>query len=406
MKSRIIISVFNQGLLSLFNLLLSIYFIKKMDFESFGHYSLIFAIGMTFISFQNSLIVTPMAIRTKKRVLSGLSKYTPFYNSSEFIYLILIIIFSILIVSFIDLSSKDVSCYLVAYCLRDYLKSLLLIEFKVVFALVSDIVFIILSILFLIINFYFFLFTPSSALFSLGSASLLSSILLLVFSDIKFNFIFDFFKLYRFYKVKVWSISKWASIGVIVTEIHSRIYIFVLTIFYPTEILGLVQAARVFFGPLNLLLNGWIRVARNHFTSMLGVKKYEDFYSFYYLSIFFVIAINFMVLCSMYFFWAFIENYIFSGTEHDMFLTVFLWGLCVGIIQLRMVVTTALQAFAIFKIQTYFNLVAGGVTVFAAFLIVYLLDWKFMPLSIAFGELVLLSISTVYLQKLKRVNNG
>lgn len=405
MKGKVFTSIINQGALSLFNLLISVYFIKKMDFHSFGQYSLIFAIGMTLISFQNSLIITPMAIRTKKRVKVGLSKYTHFYNSSILIYLAFTLLIALPLTKFIELGFIDVSCYLVAYCLREYLKSLLLIEFKVKAVFVIDIVFILFSICFLMCAVYFYVLTPSNALFCLGSASFLSSMMLLNFYKIDFILNLDFFKLYRFYKVKVWSVAKWASIGVVITEVHSRIYIIVLTMFYSTEVLGLVQAARVFFGPLNLLLNGWIRIARNYFASLLGSKLYGCFYKFYYLSLISVIVINVVIVSLIYFFWTDIDNFIFSETEFEMFCTVFLWGICVGIIQLRMVVTTALQAFDVFKLQTYFNLIAGAITVLAALVITFVLDWQFMPLSIALGELVLLSISAVYLNKFKRELN-
>lgn len=404
MKGKIITSILNQGILSVFNLLISIYLIKVLSFNSFGQYSLIFAIGMTLISFQNSLIVTPMAIRTKKRVLHGFSKYISFYNTIELIYLLIAFFIAFFIMIFSKLSLIAVGLYLVSFCLREYIKSLLLIDFNVRKVFFLDVVFILLSLLFLFLNKALYQITPNSVLLMLGGASLCAALIPLLYLKLKLTF--SVTKIYRFYSMKIWSISKWSSIGVLITEIHSRLYIIVLTTFYSAEILGLVQAARVFFGPLNLLINGWIRVARNYLTSLLGSNSLSKFGQFYKLSIICVVVINVLILFLIYFTWAFVEDYLFSDAEEKMFLTVFLWGVCVAIIQLRMVTSTALQAFDVFKIQTLFNLVASLSTVISMAFIIVFSDWRYVPLSIAFGELVLLIMSYIYLNKLKRVQSA
>ncbi|TMP70806.1 hypothetical protein CWB76_08945 [Pseudoalteromonas sp. S1609] len=404
MKGKIITSILNQGILSVFNLLISIYLIRILSFESFGQYSLIFAIGMTLISFQNSLIVTPMAIRTKKRVLNGFSKYINFYNTIELLYLVVASFIAFFITIYSQLSLIAVGLYLVSFCLREYIKSLLLIDFNVRKVFFLDVVFISLSLLLLFLNKLLYQITPNSVLLLLGLASLCAALIPLLYLKLKLTF--SIIKVYRFYSVKIWSIAKWSSIGVLITEIHSRLYIVVLTAFYSAEILGLVQAARVFFGPLNLLINGWIRVARNHLASLVGTNSLRKFGQFYTLSIICVVFLNVFILFLIYFTWAFVEDYLFSDAKQEMFLTVFLWGLCVAIIQLRMVTSTALQAFDVFKIQTLFNLVASLSTVISMTFIIIFFDWRYVPLSIAFGELVLLIMSYIYLNKLKRVQSA
>lgn len=403
MKRKIVTSILNQGILSVFNLLISLYLIKVLSFESFGEYSLVFAVGMTLISFQNSLIVTPMSIRTKKRVLYGFSKYINFYNATEFVYLWITVLVSLCIMLFFDLHIIAVGCYLMSFCLREYIKSLLLIDFNVEKVFYLDAIFILFAIFFLFINQTLNSITPSSVLFLLGLASLCAVIFPIFF--LKLNLTFSIYKLYRFYKVKIWPIAKWSSIGVLITEIHSRLYIVVLTMLYSSEILGLVQAARVFFGPLNLLINGWIRVARNYLTSLLGSNSYDKFGKFYRLSILCVVIINIFILFLIYFIWPSVEEFLFSDSKQDMFITVFLWGACIAIIQLRMVTSTALQAFDVFKMQTLFNLVASLSTVVSMIFIVVILNWKYVPLSIAFGELILLIMSYIYLKKVKRVQS-
>ena len=150
-----------------------------------------------------------------------------------------------------------------------------------------------------------------------------------------------------------------------------------------------------------MLINGWLRIARNYFASLLGDKNGKRFIQFFNLSIAGVVVVNFVVILLVVSLWDNIKNYLFDSVDIDMLLTVLLWAGAVFIIQLRTVVSTALQAFGVFKMQAYFNAVVSIVTISSALIISKLLSWEFMPLSIISGELVLLFMSTFYYLKLK-----
>ena len=399
MKSKIIISVINQGLLSVFNFLLSIYLIKVLGFKDFGFYSLIFAIGLSLISFQNAFVTTPMSLLTKKRVLVGLSKYQSYFNTCQYVYLLGVVFICVIANYFIMVDLLAICIYLTAFCFRDYVKSQMLLSYKVNLVLISDILFVVSVVLLTLLIESYNLLSLSNILIILGGCSFFVNIICK--NALNLRIVQNYRLFWKFYSFKIWRISKWTSIGVMLTELHSRAYLLVLSVFYSADILGLVQAARVLFGPLNLLINGWLRIARNYFASLLGENKRQKFIQFFNWSITGVVAVNFIVFLLVITLWDNIKNYLFESVNVDMLLTVLLWAGAVFIIQLRTVVSTALQAFGVFKMQAYFNAAASILTISIAIIISMFFSWKVMPLSIIGGEAILLSMSLLYYFKIK-----
>ena len=234
MKNKIIISIANQGLLSVFNFLLSIYLIKILGFKDFGHYSLVFAIGLSLISFQNAFVTTPMSLLTKKRVSVGLSKYQSYFNTCQYVYLLGVVFIGVILNYFITVDLFAICLYLSAFCFRDYVKSQMLLSYKVNLILISDFIFVISVVLLSLITEYYNLLSLSNILIILGGCSL--SVNIICKSSLNLALVQNYRLFWKFYSFKIWRISKWTSIGVMLTELHSRAYLFVLGVFYSADI--------------------------------------------------------------------------------------------------------------------------------------------------------------------------
>lgn len=390
----------NQGSISIFNFLVSIYIIKLYSVSEFGIYSVVFTLGLGAVSFQNAFISTPMSIRIKKRVLGRTSKYLSFYHTISLIYLSFLLIICAIVQIYVDFPGWLLGLYLVSYTLRDYCKNILLLDYKVKLVTKVELIFIFLSLSFLVIFFALDIYNIRVLIATLSVCSMLS--LFTVNSKINFGFKFNLLIVYRFYKIKIWSISKWAVLGVLVTEIYSRSYIFIITTFYSVEILGLVQAGRVLFGPMNLLINGWIKISRNHLAALVGQNNLYGFRKFFYLSILGFVSLNFVSLLLVFLLWDIIESNLFNSIDESVYLTTILWGVAVAIVQIRMIVSTSLQAFEVFKVQTFFNIASSIVTLTSILWICYYLSWEYMPLGIAIGECMLCFLSVMYYKKISK----
>ncbi|CZF80043.1 hypothetical protein GCE9029_01813 [Grimontia celer] len=400
MLKKILASMANQGAISVFNLIVSIYILKLYSVSDFGVYSIVFALGLGAISFQNALISTPMSVRIKKRVLNGKSKYLNFYNSINLLYLFSILTISIVAGLLIEFPGWLLGLYLVSFSIRDYYKNLLMLDYDVHTVTKMEVLFIFLALLSLLIYYFLEIYSIQLIVITLAICSLISTAVAKCKINIHTNL--NILIVYRFYKIKIWPISKWATLGVFVTEIYSRSYIFILTTFYSTEILGLVQAGRVLFGPMNLILNGWIKIARNHLASLLGSNSRDKFGAFIRLSVFGVIALNILAISAVMLFWKHLEELLFIQIEENILLTTVLWGIAVAMIQLRTVISTSLQAYGVFKIQTYFNIMSSITTLLSIILIYKFLSWQYMPLAIAIGEGTLLALSFIYYIKVRK----
>ncbi|WED20612.1 hypothetical protein L3Q72_08090 [Vibrio sp. JC009] len=406
MKKSIIISFIDQGMLSAFNMVLSILFIKVLSFSEFGSYSLAFAYGLTLISFQNALSTTPMSIMTKKRVSSGLSKYQNLFNLNQYIFLLCTAAISLLFSGFTGHSWLIICFYSISFCFREYVKNQLLLNYHLVLVFIVDLVFVVLTSALLLGCFFLDMLSESTVLVSLAFSSFVGTLCVkgycLLGIDVSRTSVMLWF---RFFKVKVWRMARWTTLGVSLTELYGRSYLYIINIAWGQDILGLVQGARVLFGPLNLFLMGWFRVGRNYMASCVGADDKKGFNRFFWLSIFGFVVLSTGVIILVNLAWGIIEPLLFDEANQDMYYAVMCWGLVMFTVNIRMVVSTALQAYSEFKKQALFNALCAIVTVGSGYIITQYLFWQVMPFSVFLGELTLLLCCSYYLKKIKNKNS-
>lgn len=73
-----------------------------------------------------------------------------------------------------------------------------------------------------------------------------------------------------------WSLGRWAVIGVVLTWVNSNSYPFVLAKEYGLEVVGEVNAARLFWMPLVLILPAWSNLFRPIFSRLFSEKKIAE----------------------------------------------------------------------------------------------------------------------------------
>jgi len=391
-KSKLIISVFNQALVSVFNFALTLYLIKQFSVADFGAYSLIFALGLSAMSFQNALLITPMSVRIKRRVTSGRSKYSRYYNTIFLVQLVVLIVASAAISSLLNVPIFAAAIYITGFCTREYAKSLLLLEFNVLRILLMDGLFFSITIGVIALIKYFQLgLTAHLVTATLGVSSIVAALGVSTKLDLGLKSADK--QLLAFYRINTWKISKWSTIGVAITEIHSRTYLVLMQVFYSMHSVGVLQAARSLFGPMNLVINGWMRVSRNHLSSLIAQDELDKFKAYVKQSLLGVLIMNLAILLVIHAAWPWLNALLFSDKYEGIYTLVVLWGICLIILQLRTVITTALQPLYAFKQQTINNAIASITTFSSLFFILFFMDWHYVPVALILGELALFGLS-------------
>lgn len=403
---KILTSTINQGMLSAFNFILTIYLIKSFSIYEFGKYSLVYACGLTLVSFQNSLIVTPMSYLTRSRIKEGLSKYQCYYNNFHWMFLVIAIAISFPLSIALSLPSLFIALYFIAVSSREYFKSILLLSYKTRNVLVSDIFFIFLSTVFIFILNWMNEYSLENVFLILSTSMLASTIYCFIFIE-KINQR-NVKLIFKFYVHKMKPISTWTTLGVLLTELHSRAYLIVTSLILNVEVVGVLQAARSIFGPLNLVINGWVKISRNYLTQLNQARCYSKQFEFAIYSTLLMVVINVVFGLTVFIFWDLIYEYVFSGkiNEEWLDLIVFIWWILIITTHVRMIMSILIQSYGEFRYQALLNGFACFITNLSLFYIVHFQHWSITALSLVLGEIIMLMLSIHYYVNLrKKVND-
>mgnify|MGYP000016899369 FL=1 len=273
--------------------------------------------------------------------------------------------------SSIDINYLYLFLYFFSFLYKEYLRNKWIVNKKINNALVSDLSYILIILLSysfinlntpqldIDINLFLIIFSMSGLISII--VGLKSEILSIISTPLSTSLNYS----------STWKQSRWSLIGVMTTELQNRSYIFIITTFFGLEVLGIIQAGRVFFGPLNLLISGWGRVVRPVLAKLYqnnNIAKFKKIINISYLSFLLVnIAFGFFI----FLFWDVINSNLYDNKFDNILQIVIQWGVVNLFLHIRSVSSVGLQATNRFDLLSFATVIGATSTLISLSLIVY-----------------------------------
>ena len=266
MKKKIGITVVGQGFVGLVNFLITLSFLKFSSPGEFGVYALIFSIMLLFGGIQNALVNTPLAVyhaaALDHTLQTDIDQSIKLVSRVNNLMAALMVFLAWWLLAGADwLFSAAVGLLILAHQVREYHKNRAIVMAEVTKSALSDILY---SVMFVMAMAYLAQteVTVEYVVYSQILAMAISSFIF-IGSPVKSIGIKPAWQTYR----AIFTDSRWSLLGVFSSEIQSRGYIYILAYFFSANIVGLVQAGKVFFGPLNMVVMAWGKIYRPKFLS-------------------------------------------------------------------------------------------------------------------------------------------
>ncbi|BDY04593.1 hypothetical protein [Ferrimonas sp. YFM] len=353
MKTKVVVSAIDQGLLSAFNFGLNLALIKFWTPALFGVYSILFTLSFVFISFQNALINTPYSVLIPARENPDPLRRT--LSWSNILFLIALAVLCTLLQMVPGLSqpyasSALVTLFFVIRLLREYFRCRWSAELELMPVLWADLAFV-------------SLFTLGAGLlwWQLGWANVsldqllwllcisqLLSLGYMLVKEVPLLQPMNWRQLASHY-APVWQQSRWSLVGVTTTEIQNRGYIFVVGLLFGSTMVGFIQAGRVFFGPLNIITSAWTRVAKPTLARLNAEGKQDAFQKLVRQGLIGFLLFNLLFSLALFLFWPLLEAHLFSDDYQNVGWVTMQWAIVTLLFHLRATGSAAIQAQNRFK---------------------------------------------------------
>lgn len=125
---------------------------------------------------------------------------------------------------------------------------------------------------------------------------------------------------------KFWKKTKWSLVGAATTEVQYRNYVFAIEFFRSTSTLAYVQAGRLVIGPLILIVQSWGRIAKPAMAKALALRDPRKALNTLYggLVLIFVICVVYFAALAMA--WPWLEDLIFHGKYPGIAIMTLAWA--------------------------------------------------------------------------------
>lgn len=125
---------------------------------------------------------------------------------------------------------------------------------------------------------------------------------------------------------KFWTKTKWSLVGAATTEVQYRNYVFAIEFFRSTSTLASVQAGRLLLGPLMLMVQSWARVARPAMAKALARKNHHGALRTFFAGTGLIFVIAMAYFGALYVAWPWAESWIFHGKYPGIALMTAAWA--------------------------------------------------------------------------------
>ena len=250
--SPTVLVLFDQGLSSGANFLLTLFLAQKLDIQNFGLFSSIVLVGYLIMSITNALIIQPFQVSIVKVVQKKQYYVFLFLGMLALLFIVIflvqIMIFFLPIPIEYSVSINAFLCFIIGLLINDFFRKFFLALNKITSAIIIDAVFLVLTVVF------FYLFKDAvqlpNALWIIGTANIVSA------------FYGIFFIIKNYETPKSWktftanhaSQGKWLFSVAILQWCSTNFFVLVSGIYLGIQALAALRLVQSFFGILNVAL--------------------------------------------------------------------------------------------------------------------------------------------------------
>ena len=259
-RIRVLIGVFDQGLISVANLMIGVLLIRYVSKEDYGIYVIANSVILLVLGLSNGLINTQMSIRFAEKVekkeycqkmLASLFSITLIFSVLTFL-----IIYFLTHIGLIELKIAKVmyavSVSLISILMHEFLRRYYLLSTDTLSVLVIDVIYLAIVFMYVMLLIYFSIDgLYIQVIYAYGASAFVAVLYGL------YNTRLDFFQSYKNIKIVIvesWGHARWAILGVITTWLQNQSYVFLLAILMTTEEVAEANASRLFLSPISLVI--------------------------------------------------------------------------------------------------------------------------------------------------------
>jgi O-antigen/teichoic acid export membrane protein len=411
-KSPLALAVIDQAVLSAFSLGLNIFLIRLWLPEAFGFFVMVFSLSLIGSSIQGALIGTQLAVlRPQALERSEEPQLLTSLWTANCLLTAATVLVSSAAVAFLwrqqmPILALATGLFVGGMLVREYVRSLLFSEPCPATVLITDLIFIAVSMIALALVWRCRdALGVAETLIAMAGASAVSC--LPAVSARREQFSFRINRQVGAQCARVWGgQARWALLGAMTYEVMSRAHVFVVGSWFGAASLGILQAGEMLFRPLVLLIQAWERIAKPMFARLAAGKDIAAARALTFHSLIGAFAAAALFFVVLYLCWPLLNSHLFRRSYDSIELVAALWALAAVTKLVTQVYGTELQGFARFGELSAIGVIAALASLVLLLATVLIGTFEWSILAVIGGNLVALGLIRLILSRSYRPNRG
>jgi len=394
-KVKAFIGVFDQGLISLSNLLIGLVLINYVSKSDYGAYVLANAIILLILGLSNGLINTQMSVN-----FAGKADVKKYCQSMLGSLVLVILVFSLLIsavayalyfLSFIETSTAKIIYAIalssISVLMHEFFRRYYLLSSDTASVLIIDIIYLVFMFMgVMLLNYFSVQEMYIKVIYVYGISTLIAALFALYRTRLYF---IQSYKVIKRVIVESWLHGKWAIGGVVVTWLQSQSYIILLALLVAAEGVADANASRLFLSPIALVIMSLAKIYMPRMALMkqdigvTGILKYTNNITFF---------LSLMIIvygCCMYFVSPYIIDKLMGDEYGDLSFYVLIWVGVFFVQAFRVNYSIVLQVIKEFRLITINIFISAIVVLFVSVLMISIYGVSGSIFSLLIGEALL-----------------
>ena len=404
MRKSVGIALFDQAILSLFNLGLNLAMIRFAFPAEFGRFIFAAAVVLVLTSLQNALVSTPLSVLIPGRASAEQEATTSAIVSADLVFRLA----AAMVAPLLCLLTSTSPAFLIATACatfttlgRETARSLVLAHERTIDCLRIDAV----AIATTIVAIAGLWWVCSPAVASLAGIAIGNAVGIATQSSAKPKTRMPAKTALRIYRAEFWPDTQWSLIGAGTTELQYRSYVFALELFRDAAQLAAVQAGRLLLGPLPLVVGAWGRVARPAMARNLAAGDSAGMIRLTTQGMIYVLSVAACYCAALYVIWPFASEKFFQGRYPEVGLMTVAWAGYMVVVVAHMVLSVPLQAAMRLKELAQVTMVTALVTCLLLLGLTTTVPSIYAVFSLAAAEVISLAWILVLVVRLARTSN-
>ncbi len=409
MLQRYLLTFCNQGIVSLFNFVLTLSLVRQWEVYDFGIFALILQITLTLEGFQNALVATPLSVwaPAMTRRAPRVRIETTLWSVGS-VLMIGVAIGAALITAMLTddggwLVAAAVSGFLVARLVRHYGRAYLFARLQPGKVAIADVGYVAIGSVAVALVWW----APDAAslivvLALLTAGSLIGTVASLVAAGCRLRPAWRRRTLAHY--LVPWRTARWGLVGVTTTTIHTRSHAAVVTGFFGPELFAVLAAGEALVGPIRTALQAWGMITRPTMATAYGRNDQPAIDRMNGISLLLLGGGLAAFAALLWAAWGPISNAVYGDKYADMSLIVGLWVVIVSLLALRTIISITLQAMRAFRELAFATAYGAGVSLAAVTGLALVFGFEYSLIGLALGEAVVLGLLTRAYLRLRTVS--